>query len=178
MLYYNIFYKKKHFHLLTGYNLFGIMDYMTNNKSSKFGLGVLIGAVTGALAGIFYAPKSGEKTRQEFKKKIDELQELMKEKEVDKKVEKIFGKVTDESKRLYWKTQDELIETLAQLKEKADQIDKEKYLKAVDQVVEKFRKETKASVKTVNELKKRFINEWQKLPKSNKSSKSKKKKKK
>jgi len=144
------------------------MNYMVNNKSSKFGLGVLIGAVTGALAGLFYAPKSGEKTRQEFKEKIDELQKLMKEKEIDKKVEEIFGKVTEESKKLYWKTQDELIETLAQLREKVDQIDKEKYLQSVDQVVEKFRKETKASVKTVNELKKRFINEWQKLPKSKK----------
>ena len=38
------------------------------SKSSKFGLGVVFGAIAGAVTALLSAPKSGKETREELKK--------------------------------------------------------------------------------------------------------------
>ncbi len=38
------------------------------SKKSKFGIGLVLGALGGALAGLFLAPKSGKQTQNEAKK--------------------------------------------------------------------------------------------------------------
>lgn len=44
-----------------------------NNNSISFGLGLFAGVVGGILAGVFYAPKTGEESRREVKEAIVEL---------------------------------------------------------------------------------------------------------
>ena len=41
--------------------------------SKKFGLGLAVGALVGAVAGILTAPKSGEETRKDLKLKAFQL---------------------------------------------------------------------------------------------------------
>ena len=42
-------------------------------KKAKFGLGLLVGAVAGVVAGFLTAPKSGKETRDDLRRKKDEV---------------------------------------------------------------------------------------------------------
>lgn len=48
---------------------------MSEKNSTSFGLGLLAGVVGGIIAGVLYAPKSGEKSRKELKEIIDDFNE-------------------------------------------------------------------------------------------------------
>ena len=48
---------------------------MSKNKAFAFGLGLLAGVVGGIVAGVLYAPKSGEETRRELKETAEKLYE-------------------------------------------------------------------------------------------------------
>jgi gas vesicle protein len=132
-------------------------------RSSKFGLGLVFGMITGALAGLFLAPKSGKENREAVAKKITELRELLEEKEIDKKVQEIFGEVTAEAKELYLKVKEELINRLAELKESLDKIDREKYLNMVEEVMKTVRTESRHNVHQVEKLKEDLVKNWNRL---------------
>ena len=42
-------------------------------KTTKFGLGLLIGTIIGGLSAFFLSPKSGSENREEVAKKVKEL---------------------------------------------------------------------------------------------------------
>ena len=132
-------------------------------KSSKLGLGLLIGAVLGGLASFFLSPKSGEENREEVVKKVKQLKKLLEEKEIDKKVKEIFGEVSDEATKIYTQAKEWLIEDLAQLKDAVEHIDKEKYTTAVEKVVKRVHKGVKKDSKQLGKLKKQLMREWEKL---------------
>lgn len=136
---------------------------MITKKSSKFGLGLLLGTVIGGITALFLSPNTGEENREIVAKKIQDLKTLMEEKEVDKKVKEIFGEVTEEAKNLYMKAKEELIEALARLKESIENIDKEKYMSVVEDVMKKVQKETNREVKQLEKLKNHLLEEWNKL---------------
>lgn len=138
---------------------------MSDQKKSKFGLGLLIGTVIGAITALFVTPKTGKEMREDVAKKVEELKKLLAEKEVDKKVKEIFDVVTEESKKIYLKAKEWLIEELAVLKETIDNIDYDKYQKAVDRVIIRVKKETKKGAKEIEKLKKQLLKEWEKLNK-------------
>ena len=48
---------------------------MSKNKSFMFGMGLLAGVVGGLIAGVLYAPKSGEESRRKIKEAACELYE-------------------------------------------------------------------------------------------------------
>ncbi len=48
---------------------------MSKNKAFAFGMGLLAGVVGGIIAGVLYAPKSGEESRKELKETACELYE-------------------------------------------------------------------------------------------------------
>ena len=150
---------------------------MDENKktSSKFGLGLLVGALAGALAGVFYAPKSGKQNRKEAAKKFEELKKKLAEMDLEKKVKDIFGSVTSETKELYFTAATDLLGKVADLRERVDKIDKEKYQKLVEEVIEDFKQRSKQSVDTVNKLKKHLLVDWNKLFNKKDSAKKKKK---
>jgi len=136
---------------------------MITKKSSKFGLGLLLGTVIGGITALFLSPNTGEENREIVAKKINELRKLLEEKEVDKKVKEIFGEVTEEAKNLYMRAKEELIEALARLKESIENIDREKYMSVVEDVMKKVQKETKREVKQLEKLKNHLLEEWNKL---------------
>ncbi len=48
---------------------------MSKNKSLMFGMGLLAGVVGGIIAGVLYAPKSGEESRRQIKEAACEFYE-------------------------------------------------------------------------------------------------------
>ncbi len=138
---------------------------MSSNKSSKFGFGIILGTIIGAVAGILFAPQEGEKTRKELLKKKEEIEKLLKEKDVDKKVKEIFDVVNTRTKKLYREAEISLIENLSKVREGWKNIDKETYKKLVSDTIDGFRKDTKIGLNKANKLKKQFLKDWDKLTK-------------
>lgn len=134
-----------------------------NNKSSNFGVGLAIGAFLGAIATFFLSPTSGEENRKMVAKKVKQLEELLEDAEIDKKVKLIFGEVTEEATMLYKKSKKMLIKKLSELREAVESIDKEKYETVVHETVEILKKEAKKEGREMEKLKEELSKEWKKL---------------
>ena len=133
-------------------------------KKSSFRWGLIIGMISGALGGLFFAPKKGKELRADAKKRYLELRKLMEEKGVDEKVKKIYGKVTKTTKDHYRQIHKELVLKLSALKEGIEAIDKKKYSKIVDEVLTHIKKEPKkTSQKAIAKLRKSLTEDWQLL---------------
>ncbi len=135
----------------------------SNKKPSKFGLGLIVGGVVGAITALFFSPGSGKENREAVVKKAANLRKLLEEKEIDKKVMEIFGEVSAEAKTIYLKAKEELIAGLSQLKETISEIDKEKYVHEVEKVIAKLRQEFKKEAHQFEKLKEGLVSEWDKL---------------
>lgn len=79
---------------------------MNEKKSSKFGLGLVLGTIIGALTAIFTTPKTGKEMRELAKKWLKEEVEKIKKEigKIDKRkfkkaVEKVIDKIKKESKK-------------------------------------------------------------------------------
>lgn len=134
-----------------------------DQKSSKFGLGLALGAVLGGIAALFLTPTTGEENRKLVAKKIKELEKLLADEHLDRKVKEIFGEVTEEATELYLKAKKEVIRRLAELKETVESIDREKYEGVVRETVDILKKEAKREGKEMDKLKTELMNEWKKL---------------
>jgi len=110
------------------------------DKLSSFMTGITVGAVAGIVAGILLAPKSGEETRKELKKTLNDLSEKA-------KVEYKKAKRIVDAK-------------LAKLKEVGAKIDKEKYQKLIDEVVAELKRDAKVSDSVVQEVKKQLSKDY------------------
>ena|SRR3990167_9796553 len=141
---------------------------MAENKSSGFGIGLVMGAVGGAIAGLFLAPKSGKALRKDAKKKYAQLQKLLKDKEVDKKVKKIYGKATAEGKKIYLEVKKELTVALANLADAVENIDRDTYVKKVEEVVKNLKTASKDPAGSAKKLKEELVKDWEKLEKNSK----------
>ncbi len=134
-----------------------------DNRSSKFGLGLLFGTVLGGLAALFLTPTTGKQNRELVAKKIRELEELLKDSHIDEKVKEIFGEVTEEAKAMYLKAKKDTVKRLAELKETVENIDRKKYEEVVRETVEILKKEAKREGKEMDRLKESLLKEWKKL---------------
>lgn len=134
-----------------------------DQKSSKFGIGVLIGTLLGGLAALFLSPTTGEENREIVAKKVKQLEKLLEDAELDKKLKSIFGETTEEVKMVYLQAKKEVIKKLAALKEAIDSIDKEKYEKVVHETVDILKKEVKREGHEMEKLKEELLKEWKKL---------------
>lgn len=79
---------------------------MEKQKKSRFGLGLLIGSIVGAITALFVAPKTGRQMRETAKKWLaQELEKIKKEvgkidkRKYQKAVEKVLAKVKKEAKK-------------------------------------------------------------------------------
>lgn len=119
--------------------------YMANKKS-KIGLGLLLGATAGAVAGLFLAPKTGKELRKDAKdlsdkakKFADEYKKKLEKEEPAEAAKIVFGDVTDTSVAFMQKANKELSEELGILKEKYSTIDKKKYSEAVKNLMDSYK---------------------------------------
>jgi len=132
-------------------------------KASKFGLGLLVGTLLGGVAAFFLSPTSGPENRKMVADKVKELEKLLADKELDKKLKEIFGEVTEEAETLYKKAKKMIIQRLAELKESIDSINKEKYTEIVHETVDIIKKEAKKEGREMDRLKEELLKEWKKL---------------
>jgi gas vesicle protein len=143
-----------------------------DKRSSKFGIGVLVGTLLGGLAALFLSPASGEENREIVAKKVKQLEKLLGDAELDKKLKGIFGETTEEIKTVYLQAKKEVIKKLAALKEAVESIDRTKYEKVVHETVDILKKEVKREGHEMEKLKAELLKEWKKLePKTTRKSK-------
>jgi len=138
---------------------------MESQKKSKFGFGLLIGSVIGGVIALLFAPKSGKELRSDVKKKMKELEKLLKEKEIDKKAKKMIEELSEEAKVWYEKAKVWLVEELALLKKKVEEINWQDYQKAVAKVIARLKKEAKKEGKEIKGIRKKLLAEWKKMKK-------------
>src|SRR3989344_5202616 len=112
-------------------------NHMTQ-KSSKFGLGIMMGAVAGAIAGLFLAPKAGKQLRKDAQKLYEDIS-----KDPEAAVKEIFGKVTEESMQIYTAAQKEVSAQLANLSANYKTLDTSKYKEVVKQAVDNAKADKK-----------------------------------
>ena len=146
------------------------------NKSSKLGLGMLIGVITGAVAGLFLAPKSGKKLRTDVFKRAKEIRKKIEDNNVEETVQNIFNEVSDTTITLYNSAKDMLAEKLAEVTETVSKIDKEKYVKVVNDVISTVKNEKHVAEETLVKLRSYLEDDFDKLtPIKTKTTKPKKK---
>ena len=138
---------------------------MESQKKSKFGFGLLIGSVIGGVIALLFAPKSGKELRSDVKKKMKELEKLLKEKEIDKKAKKMIEELSEEAKVWYEKAKVWLVEELALLKKKVEEINWQDYQKAVAKIIARLKKEAKKGGKEIKGIRKKLLAEWKKMKK-------------
>src|SRR5438046_1089883 len=129
---------------------------MSQNKNSKSGLGLMFGIIIGAIGGVFLAPKSGKENREAVAKKMGEMKEMIVSGEVQEKVKKIFGDVSEESIRFYNRAREEVMEGLETLKS----MDGDDYAAMVQDIVENIKESTKTSAEKISRLKDQLIKDW------------------
>lgn len=134
---------------------------MSDQKSSKLGLGLIMGTIVGAITAFFLSPKSGKENREEAVKKFKELEEWLKEKEVDVKLKEIYGEATEEGRKLFAFVRKEVAMVMGEVKEKFEDFDKEKYEKMIENVMNKAKKETKTTVQKLDKMKNHLLAQWQ-----------------
>ena len=89
-------------------------------KNKKFGLGVIIGAIAGVVAGFLTAPKSGKETREDIKKKASEVKGTAERKLKD--AHKELGNISDDAKAKAKDLQGKAKDELNELTKKADEL--------------------------------------------------------
>lgn len=137
---------------------------MSDSKSSsKFGLGLLLGTLVGGVAAFFLSPNSGPENQKLVAKKVKELEKLLAETDIEKKVKEIFGEATEEATAVYKKAKKQFIQTLAEAKESIESIDKDQVAEVAHETVEILKKEVKHEGKEMEKLKAELSKEWKKL---------------
>jgi len=94
-------------------------------------------------------------------KKVRELEEWLKEKEVDVKLKEIYGEATEEGRKLFEFVRNEVTTLMGGIKEKIEDFDKEKYEKMIENVMNKAKKETKTTVQKLEKMKNHLLKQWQ-----------------
>jgi gas vesicle protein len=133
------------------------------DKKKTFGLGIVLGAVLGGVGALLLNPQTGKENREAVVKKMKELKKKIEEGKYDEKVKEIFGEVTANTKKMYLSAKEQLVSRLADVHEMIKDIDKNKYLDLVDEVVREVKKESKYSEKVIDRLKDNLAEDWNKI---------------
>ena len=130
-------------------------------KKSKFAF--VTGLVIGTLTAFFLSPRSGKENRELAQKKLKDLEKLLQEKGVDKKVKEIFGSVSQQSSQLYADVRAETLKNVASLKGNLEEIKQQDYFVAVEKALLKFKNILKKKKAKTVTLRAHLKKEWEKL---------------
>lgn len=130
------------------------------DKKSTFKTGLLFGAILGGLTAFFLAPKSGKENREMAKKKFRQLKEMLQDKKIDEIVMEIYGKASDEGRKLYVKARKELDSRLDEMNDTLNDIDKKKYMSLVTDVMDHVKDEAEATKERVTKLQDYLVDRW------------------
>jgi len=144
---------------------------MTETKSIKKGnffLAGIIGALAGAVGGLLLAPQSGKKTRHEISLIAQKIADQFKTSALDskKRVEEVFGEVTDAAKEKYERIQTALTAKVAAVKQAGKEMDKDRYSSIVDQVIADFKADFTATKDGAKKMADQLKKDWSKVKKA------------
>lgn len=132
-------------------------------KKSKFGIGLLLGSVAGAIAAIFLTPKTGKESRELALQKLNEFETYLKVNEVDVKVKKIFNDVSEDAKVVYKEVVADFSKALNELQAKVGEIDKDAYLDKMEEVIGNSRLQKVFPMEVVENFRKFLSSSYEKL---------------
>ena len=137
-------------------------------KTGKFFLAGLLAATAGAVGGLFLAPQSGKKTREDIKKILTKLSKEVQSgvKDTKDKVKEVFGDVSDEAVAKYKKIKTAVMEKVAEVKTAGKEIDKSKYAMIVEDVVEEYKSDLKSTKDGAKKLIVQLKKDWEKIKKA------------
>lgn len=140
---------------------------MSKNNGNFF-LAGLLGAIGGALGGLLLAPKSGEETRKQIARIAKEIAKDIKleSQETESKVRQVFGNAGKKARIKYKKIRRAVIAKLAEVKGAGEAIDKDKYLKVVDEIVTEFKDDFKATKSGAGKMSTLLKKDWEKMKKA------------
>ena len=138
------------------------------NKGGSLFFASLLGVVAGAIGGLLLAPKSGKETREDIKRLAAELNEKVKHgvMETKDRVKTVFGEANEAAVEKYQQIKDQVNQKLAALKTTGEEIDKNKYAKVVDDVIEDFRDDLAATKDAGKKLSAMLKKDWERVKKA------------
>ncbi|KXK08929.1 MAG: YtxH-like protein [Microgenomates bacterium OLB22] len=104
-------------------------------KKSPFGLGILIGAIVGAIGGLFLSEKPGKELRKKAVTEFDKLRKSIEDKHLDDHIAKIFGDVSREAQQAMSDAKDVIAKSAGQIAKEAKTINTTVYQQVVKDAV-------------------------------------------
>lgn len=125
----------------------------------------LFGAVAGAVGGLLLAPRSGKETREQISNMAAKLAKNVKNevKETQARLKDIYGNTTEEAQRKYEEVRNAVMGKVALLKTTGKDIDKDKYVKVVDDVLADFKADMASTKDGVEKLGRYLKKDWEKV---------------
>lgn len=123
---------------------------MAKNKS--MGLVFALGAAAGYIATLFLSDSTKLKHKKVMKDKARDLERIMKDPNERQRVIDVFKEYSDESASYYRQAKENLVSGLASLKGGVTDIDKKKYQRVLDDIIEDFKQTKKIPTKQLDRL--------------------------
>ena len=111
--------------------------YEHGQKKHSHILGWAIAMALGAALGVMFAPKKGEETREELREHAKRIAERFSETkaQVQEKVKRVFGDVSDEFERDYIELRGHFLAAVNDLRKSKERLTQRRYNDMVDEVV-------------------------------------------
>lgn len=130
-----------------------------DQKNNRFGIGLVIGSVIGGLAAFLLSPKSGKENRDMLNKKMDDWKKMWESGELEKRVNDIFGEVSEDTVQMYATTREKVMQGIDQMKH----MDGDDYAKLVQKVIDDVKKHAKVKAEQIIKLQESLIRDWPEL---------------
>lgn len=131
----------------------------SSNNLVVFGLGIVAGWFVKQL---FDSPQ-GQKQREKVMTSARELQERLADSDQAERVREVFGRVSKDATKTYQESKDRLVKELSMLKTSLGEIDKQKYVGIVTEIVTGLSKEKKLDAQQVERLTRSLTDDFKKL---------------
>ena len=140
---------------------------MLKNGGKMLFAGV-VGALAGVLGGLLLAPQSGRETRRKIAKLAAEISNKIKTEttETKERVKDIYGKFSNEAFEKYNNVKNTVVGKVASLKTAGEEIDKDKYAKVVDGVIEDFKSDFEGTKTGAEKIGTYLKKDWEKVKKA------------
>jgi gas vesicle protein len=130
-------------------------------QSNNFGIGVMFGALVGAVTALFLSPNTGEENRKKALEMYEKVKQMVQEGEIEEKAKELFGEVTEEGTRLIAEVRSEILTRLDEVKSDVSTFDKDKFTKYVEETVTTVGDRVKASTKQMDQLKDNIVSKFE-----------------
>lgn len=138
------------------------------SKQNSFFWSGLLATAIGVVGGLLLAPKSGKETRKNIAKLAVKISNAIKTESTitKKRVLSIFGQVNDEAMAKYKEVRDAVTAKVAAVKTTGSQLDKEKYGKLVEEVVDSFKTDLVSAKGNAKKISYYLKKDWLKVKKA------------